>query len=209
MANTTFNGPVRSEGGFQTITKNATTGAITTNMSISSSGVADFSANTLTTEAGTGITGGTGTVYRSSIIQEGGIITTRIMIDLTGLRSPATAGDIIGVDGTANPCHIGRISTSESGELFGGRMTCFEAPGAGDPDINVFAANEATGVENGAIGDLTETQLVDAGDATVGAVDVFTALPADGQYLYLTIGDVTENTYNAGRLLIEFFGYDA
>ena len=29
MANTTFNGPVRSENGFQTITKNATTGAIT------------------------------------------------------------------------------------------------------------------------------------------------------------------------------------
>ena len=30
MANTTFTGPVRSEGGFQTITKNATTGAVTT-----------------------------------------------------------------------------------------------------------------------------------------------------------------------------------
>ncbi len=29
MANTTFNGPVRSENGFQTITTNATTGAIT------------------------------------------------------------------------------------------------------------------------------------------------------------------------------------
>jgi len=29
MANTTFSGPVRSENGFQTITKNATTGAIT------------------------------------------------------------------------------------------------------------------------------------------------------------------------------------
>ena len=29
MANTTFNGPVRSENGFKTITKNATTGAIT------------------------------------------------------------------------------------------------------------------------------------------------------------------------------------
>ena len=29
MSATTFSGPVRSEGGFQTITKNATTGAIT------------------------------------------------------------------------------------------------------------------------------------------------------------------------------------
>jgi hypothetical protein len=29
MANTTFKGPVRSEGGFQSVTKNATTGAVT------------------------------------------------------------------------------------------------------------------------------------------------------------------------------------
>ena len=33
MANTTFSGPVRSENGFESITKNTTTGAITTNAS--------------------------------------------------------------------------------------------------------------------------------------------------------------------------------
>jgi len=38
MANTTFSGPVRSEGGFEQITKNSTTGAITTNFDIDSSG---------------------------------------------------------------------------------------------------------------------------------------------------------------------------
>jgi len=31
MANTTFSGPVRSENGFQSVTKNSSTGAITTN----------------------------------------------------------------------------------------------------------------------------------------------------------------------------------
>ncbi len=31
MANSTFTGPVRSQDGFQSITKNATTGAVTTN----------------------------------------------------------------------------------------------------------------------------------------------------------------------------------
>lgn len=31
MANTTFNGPVRSQNGFQTVSVNATTGAVTTN----------------------------------------------------------------------------------------------------------------------------------------------------------------------------------
>lgn len=39
MSNTTFSGPVRSEGGFQTITKSTTTGAITTNSSITGAGV--------------------------------------------------------------------------------------------------------------------------------------------------------------------------
>ena len=38
MANTTFNGPVRSENGFEQITKTAATGAITTNLDIDTSG---------------------------------------------------------------------------------------------------------------------------------------------------------------------------
>tara|TARA_Y100000996_G_scaffold309371_1_gene245993 strand:- start:253 stop:837 length:585 start_codon:yes stop_codon:yes gene_type:complete len=38
MANTTFNGPLRSEGGFEQISKDSTTGAITTNFDIDSSG---------------------------------------------------------------------------------------------------------------------------------------------------------------------------
>jgi hypothetical protein len=39
MANTTFSGPVRSEGGFQVVSKNATTGAITTVASTASTGI--------------------------------------------------------------------------------------------------------------------------------------------------------------------------
>ena len=35
MANTTFNGPVRSENGFKSIIKNATTGALTNEMVLS------------------------------------------------------------------------------------------------------------------------------------------------------------------------------
>ena len=38
MANTTFNGPVRSEGGFEQISKNSSTGAITTNLDVDTSG---------------------------------------------------------------------------------------------------------------------------------------------------------------------------
>jgi hypothetical protein len=38
MANTTFTGPVRSENGFKDITKNASTGAVTENISITYDG---------------------------------------------------------------------------------------------------------------------------------------------------------------------------
>ena len=87
MGNSTFSGPIRSKGGFTSIATASGTGTETTQMSISSAGVASLDANTMATEAGTGITGGTGTIYRSSVIREGGIIRTSILIDLTGLRS--------------------------------------------------------------------------------------------------------------------------
>jgi len=208
MANTTFSGPVRSEGGFTTISKNATTGAITTQSSINSSGITSFDANTMPVEAGTGITTGTGTIYRSSVQRVGGIITTRILIDLTGLRSTGGA-DIIGVNGTALVCHIGQITAARNGTILTGSMECFEAPTGGDPDINVHSATEGTGVEDGAIGDLTETLLVNAGDATLGSKVYFTGVPAADQFLYLTTGAATDADYSAGKLFIELMGYAA
>ena len=208
MANTTFSGPVRSEGGFTTISKDATTGAITTQSSINSSGIASFDANTMPVEAGTGITTGSGTIYRSSVQRVGGIITTRILIDLTGLRSTGGA-DIIGVNGTALVCHIGQITAARNGTILTGSMECFEAPAGGDPDINVHSATEGTGVEDGAIGDLTETLLVNAGDATTGSKVYFTGVPAADQFLYLTTGAATDADYSAGKLFIELMGYEA
>jgi hypothetical protein len=208
MANTTFSGPVRSEGGFTTISKDATTGAITTQSSINSSGFASLDANTLSVEAGTGITTGSGTIYRSSVQRVGGIITTRILIDLTGLRSTGGA-DIIGVNGTALVCHIGQITAAQNGTILTGSMECFEAPAGGDPDINVHSASEGTGVEDGLISGLTETLLVNAGDATLGSKVFFAAPPAADEFLYLTTGAATDADYSAGKLFIELMGYEA
>jgi hypothetical protein len=39
MANTTFTGPVRSENGFQVVSKNATSGATSTSFTLNASGV--------------------------------------------------------------------------------------------------------------------------------------------------------------------------
>lgn len=49
MANSTFSGPVRSEGGFEQISINSTTGAVTTNLDIDSSGNIDAGSGTIAT----------------------------------------------------------------------------------------------------------------------------------------------------------------
>jgi hypothetical protein len=55
MANTTFNGPVRSENGFQTISINGTTGAVTVTGTI---GAAITATSTVTALSGSGLTAG-------------------------------------------------------------------------------------------------------------------------------------------------------
>lgn len=213
MSNSTWSGPVRSKAGFSHVSVAENTGTETETSIIDSSGVLQAGLNTLATEAGTGITGGTGTVYASAVERTGGMRKTTILIDLTGLDSDAALGDIIGVDGTANPCHIGQWTTARNGTWLYGTMTCLETPAGGEVDIDVYAATEATGVTDGAIGDLTETALLAAAaDWAAGDAKLFTAGPADGQYLYLTVGTAstpTAGTYTAGKFLIELFGYDA
>lgn len=167
----------------------------------------------LVVEAGSGITSGTGTVYASGVSIGGGIRKTSILVDLTGLDSDATLGDIIGKSGTSSPCHFGRIDTAQSGTILAGRCTCLETPAGGEVDIDIYAADEATGVTDGPIGSLTETALL-AAAADWAAQDVkeFTSYPSDGQYLYLTTGTnstPTAGTYTAGKFLIELYGYNA
>tara|TARA_R110000824_G_scaffold385286_1_gene579499 strand:+ start:3653 stop:4270 length:618 start_codon:yes stop_codon:yes gene_type:complete len=202
MANTTFSGPVRSENGFETVSKNATTGAITIT-----------SGSKMATEAagGAGIEG-TAEVYitqverfKSDTSTNVNIVKTTIMIDLTGLRSTA-AGDIIGKDGSG-VAYIGKVTTANQGTVFGVTMECFEAPAGGDPDINLHSATEGTGVEDTPISDLTETLIINGGDAAVGTRTVGGTIAAD-QFLYLTAGATTDATYTAGRLIITITGYD-
>ena len=220
MATTTFNGTVRSETGFSQITKNSTTGVITENTTIDSSGNTSvagtlgvtgrstLTGNTIATTAGTGITTGTGTVYAASVIKTGGIFHTKILIDLTGLASSGS-GDIIGKAATANS-HIGQITAAVNGTVLGGKLTCLEAPAGGDPDINLWYADEATGAEDAAITSLTnQTQMCDSGDLALNSVISIPTPPAADKYIYMVTGAATDADYTAGKLLIEFFGYTA
>ena len=166
---------------------------------------ADLAVNRTLTK-GAGFTG-TGTLYKSSVIHQGDLIITRIFVDLTGTNCGGTAGDIIGDDGTSNPCHIGQITASQNGTIFFGQMRCVETPAGGDTDIDLYAADEGTGVEDGAIGSLTETQIVNGGTHTAGDVDLIVASPSANQYLYLVGQGGGDATYTAGQFLIELYGH--
>ena len=220
MANTTFNGKVRSENGFAQITKTAATGAITENTTIDSSGNVSaggtlsvtgrstLTGNTIATTAGTGITTGTGTVYEAGVIKIGEVFHTTILIDLTGLASSGS-GDIIGKAATANS-HIGQITAAVNGTVLGGKLTCLEAPAGGDPDINLWYADEATGAEDAAITSLTnQVQMCDSGDLALNSVISIPTPPAADKYIYMATGAATNADYTAGKILIEFFGYSA
>lgn len=156
--------------------------------------------------AGNGVNG-TAALYKTGVLRTGKIIKTAILMDLTGLRSTA-AGDIIGDDGTSEPCHIGRLSKQVNGTIFSGRVTCLEVPAGGTPDIDLHAADEGTGSEDDAISGLTNTELTNGGAHTLGDVDELTALPSAGQYLYLVAGATLDADYTAGKFLIELEGYD-
>ena len=158
----------------------------------------------LTTEAGAGITAGEGTVYKSSVSKAGGIITTQILVDLTGLKDFA-AGDIIGVNASTAAAHIGRITEAQNGTIFSVKMECLELPVGADVDIDLFSATEGTGAPDSAISALTETSLINAGDWTLGAVK-YAQTVAAGQYLYLVNGDSTTGVYTAGKYLITLLG---
>lgn len=156
---------------------------------------------------GAGISGGTGTVVKTSVEQVGDLVTTKIFIDVTGLGTSTTDLDIIGT-GTS-PAYITQIDTSVMGTITGGKMECLEVPTTGADDVDLYCATEGTGVFDGGIAALAETALVTSGAAwTVDAVKGFLAAPANGKYLYLCNGEAgTVGTYDAGMFLITLYGY--
>ena len=158
---------------------------------------------------GAGFSGGTGTVIKSSVFQVGGIITTRFLIDLTGLGTSTTDLDIIGTGASA--AYFGQITAARNGTILSGSMTCLEVPAGGADDVDLYSATEATGVFDAGIGTLVETALVTSGAAwTLGLTKGLSAVPAANAYLYLCNGEAaTVGTYTAGKFLIELQGYDA
>jgi hypothetical protein len=206
---TGISGIYRNVGTFASCDFNSLTGGI--DLSTLTATAAELNTlhnQTLLTGAPAGITGGTGTIYKNSVQQVGGIYYTTILIDLTGLGSSTTDLDIIG-QGAAAAAHIGQITAAQCGTILAGEMTCLEVPATGVTDIDVYWATEGTGKFDDAVTGLTETVLLTQGGAWSLEQKKAFADPvgiANG-YIYLCNGAAgTVGTYTAGKFLIELYG---
>lgn len=145
--------------------------------------------------------------YETSVVREGGLIITKIVLDLSTLVGSATDTDIIGETGGAASCHWGQITTAINGTMIGGRVTCLEVPAGGTADINFYSAVESTGAQDALATSLDEVVLVDSGGAwTSGATKGMTALPRANDYIYIANGAAAGGTFSAGKFEIVLFG---
>lgn len=162
-------------------------------------------------EAGAGITAGTGTVYRSSVIRTGNIIKTEILLDLTGLTSADSDLDVIGVEDTTDPCHIGQITAARNGTILSGTILCLEAP-ASLADIGIYSAGDGTLVYEDLITDESDEVVIvtPATQATTDGLVPFAGIPPADSYLYIVNGAAdTPDAFTAGKLLLTLYGYVA
>ena len=168
-----------------------------------------FPTNTaLDVGAGPGISSGTGTICENGVRRDGNIITTTILIDVTGLNS-SVAGDTIGVN-AATGVYLAQIDFSRCGTPFAGGIRCLETPAGGEPDIDLYSYTEGNMAEDDDEVSVLGTALVNtAVDWTSALAEKhFTGLPADGEYLYLLgSGGGTAATYTAGKFVITLYGY--
>ena len=236
MANTTFNGAVRSENGFKAVTKSSTLGTFTDHIVATSGGVLEVQkvatsgrdnivAAGTTTGANNASLGTAATIFNITpnahgsgiadaaintfVNKVGGDIVTTILIDLHGgLASGGAANDIIGTDGGAANAYIAELTSAVNGIPYKLEFICLEVPTGGDPDINLNCSATATDAENAAV--TSGTELFNNGDLTLGLhneADAGATLAAlSKKYLYLTTGDATEAAYTAGKIVIKIHG---
>lgn len=136
---------------------------------------------------------------------EHGVIVTQTKFDLTGLRSVATANDVIGLQ-AGGAAFIGRNVVATNGVIFKVELSCLETPTGGDNDVNVVANASATLVYDDAGG---TTYLSNSGDLLVGQTiqNLLPGLTAN-DYFYLTAGTGdTLGDYTAGMYVLTTYGH--
>ena len=139
-----------------------------------------------------------------------GLIITEVHIDMDGFVVKGTdAGDAIGILG--NPAYVYQNDVANNGIIFKQEIICTELPAAGantiTTDINLAWNSSGTIQMNGVVG--TGSEINTGGLVAGQLVEDNTAAITANHYAYLTEGDTTASngTYNAGQLIIRFYGY--
>jgi len=159
MANTTFSGPVRSEGGFEVVAKNATTGAFTTSLDIASDGAIDLTYSS----ADTG-TGNVEPIVMENTMTGAGGLAGRARFQLNAnaaLGSYSNALKAITVYGASG-------STTGLGSAFVAEMTLSAGTSSGTYAPLEIELNAPTGTSTGT---LTSFMHISTQGAAVDAID--------------------------------------
>jgi len=234
MGTTTFNGPVRSQNGFQEITVAATTGLVTQKQfeiqTVATSGINNIvdtngfsgtataaGANNASLDTGATIFGITPNTHGSGIPdvaintfvnKVGGTIVTSILVDLHGGFDGSASVDRVIGDGTEANAYIAELTKEVNGIPILLEFGCVEVPTGGDPDINVDIS--ATGTTAGGTAPTSTTQMMNNGDLTLGyynSVDAGAVMAAlSKKYVYLVAGAATNAAYTAGKIWIRITG---
>ena len=149
MANTTFNGPVRSENGFEQISKASGTGTITTNLDIDTSG------NVTTTgyvSANDNVVSLEDATYSVESTQSGAVFTLNRAAGIVVTLPTAAAGlhytFIVGTTFTG----AGQINTDNASDLFSGFAQLFDPATAGDTNTFIPDASDDDTIDLGTAG---------------------------------------------------------
>jgi len=138
MANTTFQGNVRAEGGLEQVTKSATTGAYTTNFDVDTSGSMIYRNRSVSIDTAT---------YDVEATQSGTVFTLNRAAGIVVTLPVATAGlnykFIVGTTFTG----AGQILSGSGTQFYTGFARLFDPAGAGD--TNAFASTNTTTIDLG------------------------------------------------------------
>ena len=146
MANTTFNGPVRSENGFEQISVASGTGAVTTNLDIDTSGNITTTGYVSSYDNVTDITAAT---YSVESTQSGAVFTLNRAAGIVVTLPTAAAGlhytFIVGTTFTG----AGQINTDNASDLFSGFAQLFDPATAGDTNTFIPDASDDDTIDLG------------------------------------------------------------
>ena len=219
MANSTFEGPVRSEAGFTQVTISDTTGVETELEIVDSSGnlsAATFLRDAETAEHGAGSIGTSGFgAPQTRRWTSNGVITTQIKFDISGLAVKGdAANDVIGLS-AGGVAYIGRYVVATYGALFKAELSCLEAPGEGTAtitqDIDLAANSSAVLIYDGAASTkkLINSATLVANETVVNLIPVSATALAANDYIYIVEADTAATTgvYDAGMFLLTMYGH--